>query len=89
MKLTPTELLGAIEAGDVTWRRHGQHISYRFWLDEENACLVTQAMKKLPAAFYRREMAAGFRHVQRGPVELTTVGRSMLGELGPGARGAP
>lgn len=68
-----------VRDGDVSWHRR----SVRLWESEDVYVLAT----KLGQSLRRRglvafDMAAGYRHVQRGPVVLTSAGRRALGEVG-------
>ncbi len=68
-------LMREVQAENVTWNKR----SFRLWSDDETYSLVTAMAKRLVQHGYlKTEMAAGFSYVQRGPVELTRLGREAL-----------
>lgn len=79
--VTPTEanLLQSIADDAVTWRHSSRGVSYRLWTSQQEFRLCTPAGKALCSKGMAR-CAHGWRS-GAGPVELTSLGREVLGEV--------
>lgn len=84
LRKTDLALLAEISEQNVTWREVGGLRSptrrvYRLWTSETEWRLATPRVARLiKAGFARTFMAAGYTHIGRGGVELTTEGRKAL-----------
>jgi hypothetical protein len=76
------DLLHAIANDEVGWRRIGGRISYRRWTSETEYQIVTARLRSfvMSGLAVRRE-AGGYAGgaAPRGYVELTPLGRQMIG----------
>ena len=81
-QLKQLALLQAVAREEVGWRDGGRGRSFRLWTSETDYQLVTQQMAPMfKGGLVRCQMAAGYRHIGKGYVELTDAGRLQIRQL--------
>lgn len=68
-------LMEEVYVGNVSWNKR----SFRLWQNDQEYSLVTAiAARLVKHGYLKKEMTPGYSYVQRGPVELTRLGREVL-----------